>query len=196
MIDLKRETAKLLLKSSKNLAEFIASSAFEFWQRKDFRLFIDFNNISKTEQDRIFNELEISLLGLFILKFDHALLVAKNEQKVVLGALKKDLAPAFIQILADAGVENKFIGQWDYLIDMRLKEYRKDLKTALKESSSWEELKGDEDIRIAWARIETITIDCLTHVRRGKVEEGDPLWKLLRKWFITMDATLNPITQH
>lgn len=195
MKDIKGEIAKVISLSSQNLAQFVAGSAFEFWQRKDFRLYVNFENIPRTEQDRIFNELELSIIGLFILKFDHTLSTAKDEQKVVISALKKDLAPAFMQILADAGVEQKFIDQWDYLIDMRLKEYQKDLKIALKESSSWEELKGDEDMRIAWARIETITIDCLSHVRRGDVKEGDPLWKLLRKWFITMDATLNPITQ-
>lgn len=195
MKSIKSEIAKILSLSSQNLAEFIASSAFEFWQRKDFRLFIDFNNISQTEQDRIFNELEISLLGLFILHIEQALKVVKNEQKIVLNVLLKDLDSGFLQVLSNAGVEAKFIDQWRILIDMRLKEYREDLKTAIKMSLSWKEFKNDEDIRPAWTRIETITIDCLTHVRRGDVKEGDPLWKLLRKWFITMDATLNPITQ-
>ena len=195
MINLKRETAELLAESSKNLAQYVASSSFDFWQRKDFRLFIDFNNISQTEQDRIFNELELSIIGLFVLKFEHALLTAKEEQKIVLSALKKDFGSGFMQLLADSGVEKEFIDQWDYLIGMRLKEYREDLKIALKESASWEELKGDEETRIAWVRIETITIDCLSHIRRGKVEKDDPLWKLLRKWFITEDARLNPITQ-
>lgn len=195
MKDIKSEIAKILSLSSQNLAEFIASSAFEFWQRKDFRLYVNFENISQTEQDRIFNELEISLLGLFILHIEQALKVVKNEQKIVLNALLKDLDSGFLQVLSNAGVEAKFIDQWRILIDMRLKEYREDLETALKMSSSWKEFKNDEDIRPAWTRIETITIDCLSHVRRGDVKEGDPLWKLLRKWFITIDATLNPITQ-
>jgi len=195
MINLKRETAKLLAESSKGLAQYVASASFEFWQRKDFRLYVDFNNISQTEQDRIFNELEISLLGLYILHLEQASMSTKEEQRMVFNALLKDLTPAFLQVLANAGVEEKFINQWDYLINMRLKEYREDLNIALKESSSWEEFKKEKEFHPSWARIETITIDCLSHIRRGKVEKDDPLWKLLRKWLITEDARLNPITQ-
>ncbi len=195
MIDLKRETAKLLLESSQNLAQYVASSSFEFWQRKDFRLYVDFDNLSQTEQDRIFNELEVSLLGLFILHLEQVLMAVKKEQKIVLNVLLKDLAPAFLQVLANAGVEEKFVNQWDYLINMRLKEYREDLSVALKESSSWKEFKKEKEFHPTWSRIETITIDCLSHIRRGKVEKDDPLWKLLRKWFLTEDARLNPITQ-
>jgi len=198
MKNIKTETAKLLSKASTNLAQVVTSSSFEFWQRKDFRLYIDFDNISQTEQDRIFNELELSVLGLFILHFDNSISNASaEEQRIVFSAFQKDLAPAFLQFFSDSGVEAKYIDQWKTLIDMRLKEYREDFEIALKESAKMKEFKKDkEELRIVWARIETITIDCLTHIRRGKVEKSDPLWKLLRKWFITLDAQLNPITHN
>ena len=195
MKDFKKETAVLLIESSKNLVQFIASAAFEFWQRKDFRLFIDFNNLSKTEQDRIFNELEVSVLGLFILHLDNAIRIANNKkQAVVLTALRNDLPKAFLQIYIDLGIEKKFIDQWKILIDMRLKEYRNGFKTACEVSKSWKEFKGDKKLKISWAIIETISIDCLTHIRRGNVQKNDSLWKLLRKWFITLDGKLFPIT--
>lgn len=195
MVDIKRETAKVLAGASYNLAQFVGSAAFEFWQRKDFRLYVNFENISQTEQDRMFNELEVSILGLFTLHLDDAIKVAKEEErKLVFSALQKDLAPAFLNLFSDLGVEKRFIDQWKILIDMRLKEYRRDFKTALKESEKAKEFKGNEEFKEAWARIETITIDCLSHIRRGKVEKDDPLWKLLRKWFITIDTKLHPIT--
>lgn len=56
------------------------------------------------------------------------------------------------------------------------------------------QIKKDDSLRTIWARIETITIDCLSHIRRGDVKEDDPLWKLLRKWIITLDAQLTPLT--
>lgn len=197
MKDLKHETAKMIAGAAGNLAQALASWSFEFWQRKDFRLYIEFEHQSKTEQDRIFNELEVSLLGLFILHFDHAVDTATQpERKIVFSGLQKDLPSAFLQLYVDLGIEKKFIDQWRQLIDMRLKEYRKDFKTALEESAKWQEFKNDnESVKTTWARIETITIDCLTHVRRGKVEKDDPLWKLLRKWFISQDAQLHPLTQ-
>jgi len=195
MKDLKHETAKLLAKASQNLAQVVTSSSFEFWQRPDFRLYVNFSNISQTEQDRMFNELEVSVLGLFILHLDSALKTVQDEQKIVLSALQKDLASGFLQLLSSTGIEKKFIDQWKILIDMRLKEYREDFKTATKASEKMREFREEEALRNVWARIETITIDSLSHIRRGEVKEGDPLWKLLRKWYITLDAKLNPLTQ-
>ncbi len=194
-MNLKTETAKLIAGASKNLAQVVASSSFEFFQRKDFRLYVDFNNLSQTEQDRMFNELELSVLGLFILHFEHAVLSSeKEEQRLVFKALGKDLASAFVQLFIDLGIEKKFIDQWNMLIDMRLKEYREDFEAAMKESSGWKEFKNEtQQTKITWARIETITIDCLTHIRRGKVEEKDPLWKLLRKWLISIEAQIAPM---
>lgn len=194
-MNLKRETAKLITETSKNLAQFVAHSSFEFFQRKDFRLYVDFNKLSQTEQDRMFNELELSVLGLFILHLDHAIsFTQKEEQVLVFKAFRKDLAPAFVQLFIDLGIQRKFIDQWNVLIDMRFKEYRKDFEIAMKESSGWKELKNEnQKTKITLARIETITIDCLTHIRRGDVKKDDPLWKLLRKWLITLDAQISPI---
>lgn len=194
MKDIKKETARMIAETSSGLAQFIAHTSFEFWQRKDFRLYVDFDNIPQMEQDRIFNELEVSILGLFILRFEQALESVVEVQKIVFSALKKDLPSGFVQIMIDAGVEKQYIDVWQKLIDMRLKEYRGHLDIVLKESLKGDEFKGkDAELRSAWARIETITIDCLTHIRRGKVEEKDPLWKLLRKWIIVTDAILNPL---
>lgn len=195
-MSIKKETAKLIAGASKNLAQVVANSSFEFFQRKDFRLYVDFNNLSQTEQDRMFNELELSVLGLFVLSFDHAIEIASApEQKIVFSSFQKDLPSAFLQILADIGIENKFIDQWGGLIEMRLSEYRRDFKTAIKESSKWNEFKGEKQSQASWAQIETITIDCLSHIRRGKVEKEDPLWKLLRKWLITLYAQISPMSQ-
>lgn len=195
MLDLKQETAKIIAKTSQNLAQVIASSSFEFWNRADFRLYVNFGNISKTEQDRIFNELELSVLGLFTLHLEHSFSDVSEEGQIVFSALQKDLGSAFLQLFIDLGIEKKYIDQWKLLIAMRLKEYRKDFLIALKESVKMNEFREEEVLRIVWARIETITIDSLTHIRRGNVEKDDPLWKLLRKWFITLDAQLNPITR-
>lgn len=195
MKDLRHESAKLLAQASSRLIQIVPSASFEFWQRKDFRLYIVFNTISQTEQDRIFNELELTILGLFILHLEHAILTAhEQEQKLVYSSFKNDLIPAFLQLFKDNGIEKKYINQWKVLIDMRLKEYREDFKTAIEETQKMTEFKGEEVLKIAWARVETLTIDCLTHIRRGKVEADDPLWKLLRKWIISVDGQLSVLT--
>lgn len=192
---LNKEIIEILNYTAEKLAESVASLAFEVWSRKDFRLFVNFHNISQTEQDRIFNELEVSILGLLILKFDDGILRKDKEFGLMLEYFENKLIEGFLNLFRNLKLEEKYIKQWKMLIDMRLAEYRKDYKIATKESKKVKEFdKNEESLKISWARIETITIDCLTHIRRGNVEEKDPLWKFLRKWFINLESKLSPLT--
>lgn len=194
MKDLKGGIAKMMLGAGENIAQMIASESFELWQRKDFRFYIDFDNIGQTEQDKIFNELALSLIRLFVLRLDQTPPGLPEEKAMTFRALSVSIQEGFLKILEDSGVERKFIKQWEELIDMRLKEYREDLKLAMKESLKDKNFKGkDAYLKQIWARVETITIDCLTHIRRGKVEKKDPLLNFLKRWFITLDVRLAPI---
>lgn len=194
MKDYTKDIVEMMTGAGRNLAQVVASSSFDFWQRKDFRLYVNFENITQTEQDRMFNELEVTILGLYTLHLDYALLVTAKDYRIVIQALQKEIVSGFLQLFLDSGVEQKFVKQWKMLIDMRFKEYREDYNTALKKSLFMKEFKREEELRIAWARIKTMTIDCLTHIRRGKVEEKDPLWSLIRKWLITLDTSLQSFT--
>lgn len=161
------------------VGQIIANAAFSFWQEEKFRMVVDFDKISQTEQDRIFNELEVSALGLFVLKYNHL-----EEQGV----------EAFLGLMKEVGIQEQFLKTWEQLIDLRLKEYIEDYQTAINETKNFDELKNKEE-RVIWSRIETITIDCLTHIRRGDVKEGDPLWKMLRGWFMMLDLAFNKVVQ-
>jgi predicted transport protein len=195
MMDLKKEIAKMMLEAGERIAQMIASEAFELWQRKDFRIYIEFHKLDQTEQDRIFNELEVSLIGLYVLRLDQAIQNAPQEKAIAFKALKAGIQEGFLKFMGDQGVEQKFVNQWKLLMDIRLKKYREHLKIAMKMSEKDKNLKGkDSNLRPAWARVETIKIDCLSHIRRGKFDQHDPLWKFLTKWFITMDSRLSPIT--
>lgn len=194
MDDIKNESAKILADATTGLIKVIENTSYEMWQRKDFRLYLDFDKLSQTEQDRIFNELQVSVLGLFYLHLEYVVINSIDSQRKVIKALNNDIVPAFLNLYIDLEVEKVFVDQWEKLINIRLTEYKKDYKMALKESLNMNEFRNKEELRIVWARIETITIDCLTHIRHEKVEEKDPLWKLLRKWFQTLDTMLNSFT--
>lgn len=186
---------ELLLKTGEKFGEIIAHSSFEFWQDKTFRNLIEFNFISQTEQDRIFNELEISALGLFVINLDQAVVSAKSEElEIFYSKLRQAVVEGFLNIYKNLNLEQKYIHQWRILIDMRLEEYRKDFKVALKESKKMKEAENDPYIGILWAKIETITIDCLSHIRRGSVKEGDPIWRMLRKWLTRLEVIFDQLT--
>lgn len=192
---LNKEIVEMLDYTAEKLVEAVASFAYDVWSRKDFRLFVNFHNISQTEQDRIFNELEVSILGLLILKFDDGILRKDKEFGLMLVYFENKLIESFLNLFKNLKVEEKFVKQWKTLIDMRLAEYRNHYEVAIRESGKMKEFdKNEKSIRISWARIESITIDCLTHIRRGDVEEKDPLWKFLRKWFISLESKLAPLT--
>lgn len=194
MIDLKKETEKILGEAAERLAQFVSSSSFEVWNRKDFRMYLDFGHISVGEHDRIFNELLVSTLGMYVLFAEYAVERSHIAFKSLLTDFKNNLVLSFLDQFRKLGVEEKNIKEWSTLINLRFKEYHDDYKVALKESKKAREFeKTEDDLRTRWAIVETITIDCLDHIRRGKVERDDPLWKLLRKWFILRTAEMNPV---
>ena len=108
MKNLKKETAKMLSSATDGLVKVVGSTSFEMWKRKDFRLYIDFDNITQEEQDRIFNELQVSVLGLFILHLEEALLDTTDLKKQVISAVHKDLIPAFLSLYNDLKIEKRF----------------------------------------------------------------------------------------
>lgn len=171
------------------LGQVVAKVSFMLWQKEDFRELIDFDKISQTEQDRIFNELEVSFLGLFILYLENLSddLKGQDDQKVV-DVLKEKLPKGFVSVFRNLGVEEKFVRMWEQLIKMRLDEYHEDYGLLLKEGKKIKGLKDDEaGLRFRWARVEAITLACLQHTRRGKLDEKDPLRKYLQGWIIGTD---------
>lgn len=186
---------ELIMQTGEKFGEIIAQVSFDFWQDQTFRILINFESINKTEQDRIFNELEVSVLGLLILNLDNAIQTSKSDDiEAFYSMLSKASTNGFLNLYKKLNIPQKYIDEWKVLIDMRLEEYRKDFKVAQKESKSLKEIKEDPELGVIWAKVETITIDCLSHIRRGDVKPDDPLWKMLRKWFTMLEVTFDKLT--
>lgn len=170
---------------SEKIAIVAAQASFDFWKDLEFRKMIDFERISQTDKDRIFNELEVTVLGLVALHAEHQPVLIDLERQVI---------HAFLNMYIKLGVEEGYVKIWKKLINLRFKEYKRDFRLALKESKNWEEIE-DENFRVIWARVETLTIDGLSHIRRGKVEKDDPLWSYLRKWLTMMEVVMSRVVQ-
>lgn len=178
---------EILNKLGQTLANVVARVSFMLWQKEDFREMIDFDKISQTEQDRIFNELEVSFLGLFYLYLDNlSSQLEDGMEKELVEKLKPSLKKGFIGLYEDLKIEKKFIDIWKELINMRFDEYNEDFNSLMKEGIKEKKLK-DEKFRLFWARTQTITLDCLQHIRRGKLDHKDPLRKYLQDWIVNVD---------
>ncbi|MFH0936690.1 MAG: hypothetical protein V1808_00130 [Candidatus Daviesbacteria bacterium] len=168
---------------AEKLANLATEASFKFWQDEEFRKIVDFKNLSQTEQDRIFNELEVTALGLSALWAEHYPILIKFQQET---------ADAFIKIMKDLGIEEEFLDTWKLLIKLRFKEYKKDYKILLKESHRWEEIKNEDEFRPIWGRVETLTLNCVQHIRRGKLEKEDLLIHYLKKWIMVLETAISP----
>lgn len=179
---------------AQKMLEIISHSSFTFWKQKEFREMVSFDDISQTEQDRIFNELVVS--GVVFLMFILDSYVADqdaNERRIVMSKVRDKVPEAYIKTLAGYGIEREFRRIWKKLIDLRLKEYLDNRRLAQEEAMYADEFKGKEEFKDIWVRIETIAIGCLFHIRRGKGETKDPLWKAIRHWLISLEADLGKL---
>lgn len=184
----------MAIKIAENLAEVVSGSSFSFWKQKDFRERVSFDEITQTEQDRIFNELVVS--GLVFLMFILDSFVADIEaveKRIVMSKVRDKIPDGYIKTLAGLGIERKYRREWKKLIDLRLHEYLDSRRYAKEEVMFAEEFKGKEEYKDAWARIETIAIGCFSHIRRGKGKTHDPLWKMIRFWLISLENDLRKL---
>ncbi|MBS1237754.1 MAG: hypothetical protein H6R37_998 [Deltaproteobacteria bacterium] len=166
------------------LAQAGASAAFQLFKDKRFRKLAGFDRWSQTEQDRIFNELVVANLVLFMLVFEAPDLRVANESRDYLAGLKKRIPQAYVQNLRDLGIEARYLRDWEKLIDMRYEEYARDkhdVRAAAMELESTERSLNMESLsKIQMlVPVEAVAIGCHHHICRGETKGKDDLFKLI-----------------
>ena len=169
-------------------ARLVAELSFKIWQGEDFRQMIRFDGLSQTEQDRIFNELEVTFIGLLIIHLESLKLQNDSEKdKELLSAAQDVITRSFLNIYKELKIDQKNLNQWETLLGMRIAEYKRDFEALMNESRKMKEFKKNPDFKYIWARVETLTLDGLSHIRRGKLDEKDPLRKYLQAAIVGLD---------
>lgn len=166
------------------LSQAAASAAYHFFKDKGFRKLAGFDRLSQTEQDRIFNELVVANLVLFMLVFEAPDLRVADEQRGYLTGVTKRIPQAYVKNLKELGIEAKYLKDWKKLIDMRYEEYardRHDVRAAAMELESKERtLNMDSLSKIQiLVPVQTVAIGCHDHICRGKTAGKDDLFKLI-----------------
>ncbi len=164
---------KLPKEVSQKITERIANSSFKIFKERRFRMWVDFNNLEQTEQDRIFNELVVTGLSLAVLMFKTAAELTTGEKSNYLNELQIELTSRYGNWLKELGTESKCADMWKELINMRCKEYEKDFQRYKKELP-------DPQKSNPW--IPVVAFGGYHHIRRGKTEERDPLFLFLVQW--------------
>jgi len=165
------------------LAQAAAGSAFHLFRDKQFRQLARFDQLSQTEQDRIFNELVVSCLVLIMLITEAPDLRVAAEFRRYLSELSKKIPEAHLDRLQSLGVEGKHLRDWKKLINLRYDEYAKDRHdvraAAMQLESSEKALDFDALSKIQMlVPVQTVAIGCHHHICRGKTDGRDELFKL------------------
>jgi hypothetical protein len=172
------------------LVQAAAHYAFQLYCDKGFRRRVDFDNLDKVEQDRVFNELVVTHVVLVILILEAPDLRVPREFRDYLLLLQEMIPKAHVENLRTLGLEDEHLRQWEKLIALRYDEYAKDrheVRSAAMEIQSSEkplDLKNLSKIQML-IPVQAVAIGCHHHICRGNTNGRDDLFKL----------TLDPLTK-
>lgn len=169
------------------LAKLASHKAFDLYRNRRFRKLINFNQIEKLEQDRIFNELVLAGLVLEMLILEAPDLRVDPEFKEYLHILKDGIPEAHLKELKDLGIERKFIRLWRKLIKMRYEEYQREkgeVRSAAFELESQEAPIDQQKLAEIQALLPLHTVAILSyrHITRGKGKPESPLFKMILRF--------------
>jgi len=117
------QTAKA---TAAGLSQSAAAVAYELFRDREFRRMAGLEQLSQTEQDRIFNELVVGFLVLIMLLLEAPDLRVSSERRSSLAGLSKQIAEAHVEHLKTLGVQSDHLSDWAKLISMRYEEYARD----------------------------------------------------------------------
>lgn len=178
--DLSEQTAQGLVQAAWH-------QAFQLFRNKNFRRLLDFNKMRQVEQDRVFNELTVTVLLLPIFTFEAPDLETPPYGKDYLYYIRDKIPEIHVKELRKLGIEKKHLKIWSKLIDLRYSEYQE--KKDEVQSAAWElesqecalDFKGLEDIQLVLP-LQTLAIGCFSHITRGKGRAEDPLFPMILRW--------------
>ena len=173
---------------TRRLVQFGNARAFKLFKDDKFRKIINFSNLERIEQDRIFNELIVSNIVMLMIVLDQLIIEAsgQDDKKEFFKALRQSVPDYQPNFLKSLGIEDEHIKIWRKLIDLRYDEYQ-DRVRILREFY----LKSDDDELAEFiadnkiiAVLETFSIGTCDHILRGRLEKDHPLLKFIKPYFV------------
>ncbi len=176
--------------TASGLVQAAAACAFQLFRGKPFRRLAGIEQLSQSDQDRIFNELVVALIVLIMLLIEAPDLRGAGEFRGYLAGLSKKIPRAYMDHLRTLGVETNHLQDWERLIAMRYEEYardRHDVRAAAMQIESAEKRLDLDDLsKIQMlVPVQAVAIGCHHYLCRGNTAGRDDLFKL----------TLNSLSQ-
>ncbi len=178
--------------ANKLVRESVAIKSYSLWKDTQFRELIGFYNLTNKQQDKIFNDLQLASLLYVLLFLEDRAKKSGDLNSVVYANIGEYVFDSFLNMMRDVNLTNKQINLWKKLINLREREYKQDLKYIIKESKKWDIFnKADKKMYEAWGGLATISLGVLRHIKRDyKYSSKDRLWRLIRKWLVSIEVEL------
>ena len=169
--------------------------SYSLWKGSKFREATGFSGLSNKEQDKIFNDLEITALIYTLLFLEDRASKKNDKDDVVYLNIGEYIISAFLELMVGAQVSNTQLKLWRKLIELRQREYRKNVDYTMKESREWGVFEpGDKLLHQVWGRILALSLGTLKHIKHdSKASIKDPLWPVLRRWLVGLEVELTQI---
>lgn len=156
-----------------------------FWDKK-FQRLTEFDKLKQSEKDRIFNELILAPLTLFMITLEAPDLRQPEDFREYLLTVRDEIPKAHVEYLKTLGIEKKHLSDWKKLIRMRYGEYNESklkARQAMMEYKSQEKdlVPSDLDEIHLFLPVFTVAVGCHRHICRGKTKGKDELFKYLIK---------------
>lgn len=189
----KLSEAKLIKRTSRELMDLVAKSAFRVFRDEEFRRQFNFSKIEQVEQDRLFNELEVTALCLLLFVLEEAEEWVRTERIIFWQRVRQRIVKDFLGWLRELKIAPQYISLWKKVIEMRYKEYKEWLPKIYQGAGIADPKfieSTDERRKTTYTRFMTIAIGAIHHLRRGETNPKDPFFKEVRTWLEVLNHQL------
>ncbi|HBR79356.1 MAG: hypothetical protein UR66_C0007G0008 [Candidatus Moranbacteria bacterium GW2011_GWE1_35_17] len=180
------------------LVQMVCESAFTVFRDGQFRKLIDFEKRDQEDQNRIFNELEVTGLILLLFLIDDSVQFVNIKRKKFWSEVRDMVSETFLNWMGSMGIEDQFLDIWKNLIDERENEYkerieilREHLKKNVFNSSELAKKPIKETVKRKFIRLECFSFGCAEHMPWKKpIKDQKALQQHLKSWILVLDIKL------
>ncbi|MBI2888502.1 MAG: hypothetical protein HYY10_01115 [Candidatus Liptonbacteria bacterium] len=180
------------------LDEFILPSTFRTFQEVIFRELARFKKLPVAEHDRIFNELQVAGVCIAIFHLRTAKSLTRPEDYHFWQGVEEYLPKQLQRMLMGYGVEGGNAKLMRQLIDMRRAEYEelaRGMRDASEKSEGNPRISPPELTYLA-SVVHATAVGAVDHIRRGRLEEGDPLIRHLSEWLVRLQQRVGKFVKY
>lgn len=177
--------------AGKLVEEAVAVKSYSLWKDSEFRKLANFAKLNNRQQDKIFNDLQVTAL-LYVYLFLEERSGKDNGDSVVYGDIKEYMVDEFLAMMESVDVSARNLTLWRKLIALREAEFRKDFRYIVKESGHWDAFGGEgELLRNTWGRVIALSLGALGHISSDEeLSVENPLWAMIRRWLVSIESEL------